>query len=184
MEEPVRRYVMHIARTSLQGGIPNDKYPVEYLYDYRLTNHFWTLYATDWQGFVRTTGDTKFHDAVNNSTKAEGKRISKKDGVCFKPSCDTGSGRQTNQGNIQACFEINSYYYLYHVAEHDDEKIVVYIYWIPISYIKKWYTQYGGKNGTISYSNIMKCLACAVDEPSIVRRGFPTVVSQTQGTRG
>jgi hypothetical protein len=89
--------------------------------------------------------------------KAEGKKLDKTNnkGVNLTPSVDTGSGRKFKQENIDECFRINSYYFLYETVAHTDTTITFHIYWIPILAIKKWYTQFG-KKGRIPYSKIQK----------------------------
>jgi hypothetical protein len=157
----IERLVLTIARTTIQAGIPNEEYPVSYLYDSRLTHHIPTHFAMKWKGYEKLkNSDSKFFDCVsseNKEKKAEGKVINKKRGVNLSPSRDTGANRKFSQKNLDDCFEINSYYFLYETVEHTDLTLTFHIYWVPVHTIKEWYDTHG-RNGTISYNNIKACI--------------------------
>jgi hypothetical protein len=166
---------VHFARSSLQGGASNDEFPSSYFYDYRLMHHHYTLLALAWKGFTRTEGDTKFHDAVSGTQKAEGKKLSPRDGVCFAPSVETGAGRSATRENILKCFDTNDFYFLYSTLHVDDEKVIGAIYWVPTSLIRVWFDEVGTKSGSICYAKFMKKMETVdvQEEPVIMRRGFP-----------
>lgn len=151
-------YINHIARKTLQGGIPNELYPRHLLEDWRLLHHIATIYMLNKMNYGMNCGDSKFHDAVNtDGKKAEGKKLSKKGGVDFKPSVDTGAGRKFNQENLDKCFEINDFYFIYEIAGIDEEYLHMHTYWIPIAKVREWYAA-NGKSGKICYTKFKKCL--------------------------
>lgn len=152
------KLIIRFLRSTLQGGLSNQDFPEGYFYDYRLMYHHYTLRAMKWKGFTRTEGDSKFHDAVSGTQKAEGKRLSPEYGVCFKPSVDVGAGRTTRQENIDQCFATNDFYFLYSTLDVNEQEVIGAIYWVPTSLIKVWFAEHGTKSGTISYAKFMKCL--------------------------
>jgi hypothetical protein len=157
----ISKLTVNFARSTLQGGLSNVEFPESYFYDYRLMHHHYTLAAMKWKGFIRTVGDSKFHDAVLGEQKAEGKKLSPNSGVCFAPSVETGAGRAATEGNIAKCFEMNDFYFTYTTTNVTEENVNGVIYWIPTSLIKVWFAQHGTKSGTICYSKFMKCLESA-----------------------
>ena len=157
----IPKLITRIPRSTLQGGLSNAEFPVSYLSDYRLMHHHYTLRAMKWKGFTRTEGDSKFHDAVSGTQKAEGKKLSPRDGVCFAPSVETGAGRGATKENIDMCFATNDFYFLYSTTEVTEEDVIGAIYWVPTSLIKVWFAEHGTKGGTICYSKFMKCLQTA-----------------------
>ena len=174
--ESIKKAIVHISRASIQGGLSNAVFPSAYFSDYRFMHHFYTVYAMEWQKFTRTEHDTKFHDAVSGSKKAEGKSLNKNTGVCFAPSVEVGAGRKATKENIAKCFETNDYYFIYSTQEHDDEKVVGVIYWIPTNMIKQWFEEHGTGGGRICYSKFMKCIeSSTVEEHDVLRFGFPPV---------
>jgi hypothetical protein len=170
----INKVNVHFNRKSLQGGASNEEFPAAYYWDYRFMHHHFTPIAMKWQGFTRTEHDTKFHDAVSGSMKAEGKALNPKSGVCFAPSVEVGAGRKPTKENIAKCFETNNYYFLYSTLDYDNEKVIGVIYWVPTSTIKLWFEKHGTRGGKICYSKFMKCLeeAEVKEEPEIMRRGF------------
>jgi hypothetical protein len=177
MDNFVKKLNVEISRKSLQGGASNEEFPPEYYWDYRFMHHHYTPIATKWQGFKRTEHDTKFHDAVSGTMKAEGKALNPNSGVCFAPSINVGGGRTPTRENIEKCFETNNYYFLYTTLNYEDEKVIAVIYWIPTTLIRSWFAQHGRRDGKICYSKFMDCMreATVVEEPEIMRRGFDLV---------
>ena len=152
--------VLNLKRSTLQGGISNEKYPIKNLYDARLTHHIPTLYVEEWKGFTCAGPDSKFTDLeyVNNKDcKAEGKNIKKGKGVNLKPSIDTGGGREFILANLEECFNKNDFYFLYETVSHTEELLIIHVYWVPINLIKKWYSQHGVK-GVIKYQSLKNCI--------------------------
>lgn len=119
-------------------------------------------------GFTLATGDARFYDAICGDQKAEGKCLSKA-GVNFNPSKNTGSGRSFSQEDLDACFSINSFYFLYEVAGYDEDYLTFHIYWLPIATIREWYTAHGSK-GTIKFKKMRECLAQAEFEQTTETR--------------
>jgi hypothetical protein len=156
----MEKLTLTIQRKTIQAGIPNDRYPEKLLYDSRLTNHIPTDAVMNWKKYVSAGDDSQFTDlkSLEGELFAEGKTISNKRGVCFKPSVDTGGGRSFRQENLDKCFTINSHYFLYETTGHTDTSLTFDIYWIPIDVIKDWYTKRGNKKGMITYANIKKCI--------------------------
>lgn len=170
----VSKLLVHFARPSLQGGLSNTEWPEPYYYDYRFMHHHFTPLAMAWKGFTRTSGDSKFHDAVSGTQKAEGKKLSPKDGVCFAPSVEVGAGRAPTRENILKCFDTNDFYFLYSTLHVDEEKVIGVIYWVPTSLIRVWFEEIGTKSGRISYSKFMKKMETVpIEESPVMRRGFP-----------
>jgi hypothetical protein len=170
----VSKLPVHFARKSLQGGLSNAEWSESYYYDYRFMHFHFTPLATALKGFTRTSGDSKFHDAVSGTQKAEGKRLSPKDGVCFAPSVEVGAGRKPTKENILKCFDTNDFYFLYSTLGVDEEKVIGVIYWVPTSLIRVWFEEIGTKSGVICYSKFMKKMETAtIEELPVMRQGFP-----------
>lgn len=150
------KHVLRVSRKTIQGGIPNDRYPKEYLTDFRLIYIHPTDAILTLKGYTRAVKDAHFHDAFCETSKAEGKCINKT-GVNFNPSKNTGAGRSFIQEDLDKCFDINSFYFLYEVDGYDEHYLTFNIYWIPISTIREWYGKCGTK-GKISLNNFRKCL--------------------------
>lgn len=164
MTQSIEKLVLKIQRSSIQGGIPNEKYPEKLLRDSRLTNHIPTDAVMVWKNCKSAGDDSKFTDITGNSYFAEGKCINPKRGVCLRPSVDTGGGRKFRQENLDACFAKNSFYYLYETTEITDTTIQFDIYWVPIEMIRKWYSEKGNK-GTITYAKIKACISqCEIEQ--------------------
>ena len=156
----LRKHTLRVARRTLQGGIPNDRYPVEYLYNYRLVYVHPTDAILNLMKYTLATGDAHFYDAFcpETNAKAEGKCINKS-GINFNPSKNTGAGRRFVQSDLDRCFDINSFYFLYEVEGHDDEYLTFGIYWVPIETIRAWHTAHG-RQGKITLKRFKeKCLA-------------------------
>jgi hypothetical protein len=173
----IKKLNVNISRQSLQGGASNIEFPEVYFWDYRFMHHHYTPIAMQWQKFTRTERDTKFHDAISGSMKAEGKALNSKSGVCLAPSVEVGAGRKPTKENISKCFETNDYYFIYSTVGLDDEKVIGVIYWIPTCKIKEWFDEHGRTDGKIGYSKFMKCIeeSTVEEEPEIMRRGFHLV---------
>lgn len=156
----MEKLTLTILRRTIQGGIPNERYPIKLLYDSRLTNHITTDAIMTLKGYVSAGNDSKFTDikSPDGTMFAEGKTISKDRGVCLKPSVDTGGGRAFCQENLDECFRINSHYFLYETTGHTEENLMFDIYWIPISIIRDWYATYGNGKGLISYRKLKECI--------------------------
>jgi hypothetical protein len=161
---PLHKHTLRVSRKTIQGGIPNDRYPAEYLTNYRLIY----IHPTDaillQMGYTLATGDAHFYDAVCGDSKAEGKCINKS-GVNFNPSKNTGAGRGFVQEDLDTCFTTNTFYFLYEVTGYDEEYLTFAIYWVPIEVIRKWYAEWGNK-GKITHKRFKeKCLpTCSFTE--------------------
>ena len=153
----ISRHTLRVARNTLQGGIPNDRYPVEYLTNYRLIYVHPTDAILNLKGFTLATNDAHFYDAYRGDEKAEGKCISKA-GVNFNPSKNTGAGRSFSQADLDLCFDTNQFYFLYEVVGFDDVYLNFNIYWVPIATIRDWYNRRGNK-GKITLLRVRQCLA-------------------------
>jgi hypothetical protein len=167
----IEKHVLTIKRSSLQGGIPNERYSESLLYDSRLTNHIPTDCVMTWKGYKSAGKDSKFTDLVCNDKEifAEGKVINRKTGVCLRPSVDTGGGRGFRQENLDACFEKNSHYFLYETTGHTDSVLTIEIYWIPIEVIRDWYDSCGS-SGKIAYTKLKQCISqCEIVQTSETR---------------
>lgn len=162
----IEKLVLKIARSTLQGGIPNDRYPEKLLRDSRLTNHIPTDAVMVWKNFVSAGDDSKFTDLKSRTEDifAEGKCINPSRGVCLRPSVDTGGGRGFHQENLDACFAKNSFYFLYETTEITATTLQFDIYWVPIPVICQWYSEKGNK-GTITYSKLKACISqCEIEQ--------------------
>ena len=157
-----------IPRKYIQGGLSNEQYEEDNLYDWRLQHHLTTDYFKRWKNYETCGVDSKNTDCrskEDQNKKAEGKCINKKKGVNFNPSSNTGVGRKFNDDDLKRCFEINSDYYLYDRGVITNNTIEFIIYMVPIEIIKEWYKNYGNKKGIISYNNIKSCLyTCTFNE--------------------
>ena len=153
----IHKHVLKINRRTIQGGIPNDRYPKEYLTNYRLLYHIPTDAILNLKGFTLAPHDAHFHDAVCGEQKAEGKCINKS-GVNFNPSKNTGAGRGFIQEDLEKCFDINSFYFLYEVEGYDDTYLTFNIYWVPIETIRSWYATCGNV-GKITLLRFRNCLS-------------------------
>jgi hypothetical protein len=151
------KHILKVARKTMQGGIPNNRYPVEYLTNFRLVYVHPTDAILHLKGYTLATGDTPFYDAFCGDQKAEGKCVNKH-GVNFNPSKNVGSGRRFNEEDLQKCFSTNNYYFLYEVNGYDEDYVTFHIYWIPTDLIRSWYERFG-KQGKINLKNFQKCLA-------------------------
>lgn len=171
MSNVVHKHILRVARKSIQGGIPNERYPTEYLTNYRLLYVHPTDAILKLKEFTLATKDAKFYDAVSacGQYKAEGKCIGKRE-VNFNPSKNTGSGRSFKQCDLDACFDLNAFYFLYEVASYDDRYITFHIYWVPIAIIRQWYQAQGSK-GKIPVKKLRQCLNQAVTEQTTETRG-------------
>ena len=166
----IHKHTLRVARKTIQGGIPNERYPEEYLTNYRLVYVHPTDAILNLKGFTLATNDAHFHDAVCGDQKAEGKCINKT-GVNFNPSKNTGAGRSFSQDDLDACFTINSFYFLYEVEGFDAEYLTFAIYWVPIDVIRKWYAECGS-GGKITLKRFReKCLSGVVLEHTTETRG-------------
>jgi hypothetical protein len=159
----IHKHVLRVARKTLQGGIPNDRYPKEYLTNFRLIYVHPTDAILTLKGFALATNDAHFYDAVCGDQKAEGKCVNKT-GVNFNPSKNTGAGRSFKQDDLDKCFEINHFYFLYEVEGYDEVYLTFNIYWVPIATVREWYGAYGSQ-GKITLKRFReKCLAGVVIE--------------------
>lgn len=165
----IHQHTLRVARHTIQGGIPNERYPQEYLTNYRLVYIYPTDAILAHMGYTLATRDARFYDAFQGEQKAEGKCINRT-GVNFNPSKNTGAGRTFSQEDLDHCFEINSFYFLYEVATIDDVYLTFHIYWIPIDTIRAWYAEFGS-GGKITLRRIRSCLS-------------RVALSQTSETRG
>lgn len=165
----LHKHTLRVARRTLQGGIPNDRYPVEYLTNYRLLYVHPTDAILQLKGFTLATKDAHFYDAVCGEQKAEGKCISKS-GVNFNPSKNTGAGRRFIPEDLETCFTTNAFYFLYEVEGWDEQYLTFGIYWVPIERIRAWYTQCG-RQGKITRKRFREtCLAGVVLEQTLETR--------------
>ena len=158
--QQIEKLVLKVSRKSLQGGVPNERYPEKLLRDSRLTNHIPTDAVMVWKKFDSAGNDSKFTDIKSQTSDAfaEGKCINQKRGVCLRPSVDTGGGRGFRQENLDACFVKNSFYFLYETTIITETHIQFDIYWIPIAVICKWYSEHGNK-GQITYNKFKACIS-------------------------
>jgi hypothetical protein len=165
----IAKHVLKISRKCIQGGFSNEQYPEKFLRDYRLLHHYPSLAICAKFGCRLNNNDSKFYDAINErDEKAEGKTCA--NGVTFTPSRDTGANRAFNADNLEQCFTINSYYFLYEVSKIDREYVTFDIYWVPISIIRSWYEQFGNKHGRITKTNWVKCLSqCEFEQTEEIR---------------
>ena len=153
----IHKHVLKVSRRTIQAGIPNDRYPVEHLTDYRLIHHIATEAILNNKGFDRARRDAKYHDAVCGEQKAEGKCINKT-GVNFNPSKNTGAKRGFIQEDLDVCFALNSFYFLYEVEVYDDTYLTFNIYWVPIEIVRSWYASCGNL-GKITLPRLRNCLS-------------------------
>ena len=165
----IHKHVLRIARKTIQGGIPNSRYPVEYLTNYRLVYIHPTDAILALKGFTLASGDAHFYDAVCGQQKAEGKCVNKY-GVNFNPSKNTGAGRSFKQEDLDVCFGINNFYFLYEVDGYDEDYLTFNIYWVPIAVVREWYAAHGNK-GKITLKKFRKCLEQAAFEQTTETRG-------------
>lgn len=138
-----------LRRETIQGGLNNDEFG-DNIEDWRLQHHFPTEYVKSWKGYDTAGRDSKYTDLCSkcdNRFFAEGKKLTGSVKLC--PSSDTGAGRSFNQVNLDACFEKNNHYFLYE-RNYDEEKITFIVYWIPIEYIREWYSISGNSKGSIT----------------------------------
>lgn len=157
-ENKIDKLTIKIPRKLIQGGLTNEEFDPKCLRDWRLQHHIPTNYAMKWKNFEKVGNDSKFTDIrskMDKTIKAEGKKLT--GGVVLCPSRDTGANRQFNQNNLDECFEINSFYFLYDRENITNETIDFIVYWIPIDIIKKWYCEYGNGKGKITFTNLKKC---------------------------
>ncbi len=169
MAQSIDKLILTISRASIQGGIPNDRYPISSLYDVRLTHHITTDAVQQWKGYECAGIDSKFTDIrcrADPNLLAEGKTINAKRGVCLKPSVDTGGGRTFNPENLKRCLDKNAYYYFYQTVSHTDTTLTFEIYWVPIQTVKALYDAHG-KNGLVPFKPFMKALKAV---PQVVTR--------------
>ena len=152
----IHKHILRVARKTLQGGIPNDRYPKEYLTNFRLIYVHPTDAILNLKGFTLASGDAHFYDAICGDQKAEGKCVNKT-GVNFNPSKNTGAGRSFKQDDLDACFDINAFYFLYEVEGYDEVYLTFNIYWVPISTVREWYATHG-KQGKITLKKFRTCL--------------------------
>ena len=163
------KHTLRVARRTLQGGIPNDRYPTEYLTNYRLIYVHPTDSILALKGFTLAKGDAHFYDAICGDQKAEGKCISKA-GINFNPSKNTGAGRSFVQSDLDVCFATNAFYFLYEVEGYDEEYLTFGIYWVPIETIRAWYAAHGNQ-GKITLKRFKeKCLSGVVLEQTTETR--------------
>ena len=153
----IHKHVLKVSRRTIQAGIPNDRYPEEYLTDFRLIHHIPTDAILNLKGFDRAPRDAHYHDAVCGEQKAEGKCINKS-GVNFNPSKNTGAGRGFIQEDLDVCFALNSFYFLYEVEGYDDTYLTFNIYWVPIELVRSWYASCGNL-GKITLPRLRNCLS-------------------------
>jgi len=137
-----------LLRKTIQGGLNNTEFGNN-IDDWRLQHHWPTEYVKSWKNYRSVGRDSKFTDLCSSCGKfyAEGKKITKSVKLC--PSRDTGANRSFNQSNLDACFEKNSHYFLYE-REYDELTITFTVYWIPIEYIREWYSVSGNSKGSIT----------------------------------
>jgi hypothetical protein len=137
-----------LPRSLIQGGLDNNQFG-DNINDWRLQHHWPTEYFKIWKGYDSIRRDSKFTDVKSNNGNfyAEGKKITKAVNLC--PSRDTGSGRSFNQSNLEACFKKNSHYFLYD-REYNEKTITFIVYWVPIEYIREWYSISGNSKGKIT----------------------------------
>lgn len=165
----IEKLTLTIQRSTIQAGIPNDRYSEELLRDSRLTHHISTDAVVTWKNFVKMGRDSKFTDSTSDGLFAEGKTINPKSGVNLAPSVDTGGGRKFRQENLDACFEKNTFYFLYETTIITNTTVQFDIYWVPISVIRDWYSKYG-KRGRISYSKFKACISeCEIEHTQEIR---------------
>lgn len=169
-DNKIQKLVLKIQRSSIQGGIPNDRYPESLLRDYRLTYYIPTDAVMVWKNYKSAGKDSKFTDISGNSYFAEGKCISPTRGVCLRPSVDTGGGRGFCQENLDACFAKNAFYFLYETTIITDTTVQFDIYWVPIALICQWYSEKGNNKGMITYSKLKACISqCEIEQTEETR---------------
>ena len=152
--ETIDQLILIIKRDTIQAGIPNTRYPIENLYDSRLTHHIPTDAVQQWKQYGPISRDSKYSDLkciADPSFLAEGKVIGAKNSVCLAPSVSVGGGRHFNPAKLDLCLKANSFYFLYETVGHTDITLTFHIYWVPIHLILEWYKGYGnsGKIHTI-----------------------------------
>lgn len=160
MAQPIEKLTLRLLRETLQGGIPNERYPVDHLYDVRKSHHIITDAVQQWKGYRCAGNDAKFTDIVciaDPTLLAEGKTVNKSKGVCLKPSVDCGGGRKFNPENLTKCLEKNSFYFFYQIVSHTETTLTIEVYWVPIATVKQWYTAYGNK-GVLGIKAFRTCL--------------------------
>lgn len=137
-----------LLRKTIQAGLNNDQYG-DNIEDWRLQHHIPTEYVKLEKGYDTAGKDSKYTDLRSSCGKfyAEGKKLTGSVKLC--PSSDTGAGRSFNQDNLDACFKKNNHYFLYE-RNYDEEKITFTVYWIPIEYIREWYSVSGNSKGSIT----------------------------------
>lgn len=137
-----------LPRSLIQGGLDNNQFG-DNINDWRLQHHLPTEYLKIWKDYDSIGRDSKFTDvkSKNGNFYAEGKKITKAVNLC--PSRDTGAGRSFNQSNLEACFEQNSHYFLYD-RKYNEQTITFIVYWVPIEYIREWYSISGNSKGSIT----------------------------------
>ncbi|NDB81785.1 MAG: hypothetical protein EB127_03415 [Alphaproteobacteria bacterium] len=170
-DNKIEKLVLIIPRSSIQAGIPNERYPEKLLRDSRLTNHIPTDAVMVWKNFISAGNDSKFTDLKSSTEEvfAEGKCIHPKRGVNFRPSVDTGGGRGFRQENLDACFAKNAFYFLYETTIITDTTIQFDIYWVPIALICQWYSEKGNR-GTITYPRVKECISqCEIEQTEETR---------------
>ena len=168
--DTIQTFRLRIERESVQGGLTNEEFGKDDYNDYRFVHRYATKYFIRiCPGLEDPKRDSKFHDAVETNTgkKFEGKKLKQGDGVCFAPSVNIGAGRKMDKANIQKCFEMNSYYYLYTTTGLDDKVWELTIRLVPIELIKVWYGKYANASGTITYSNCTKCINSSKQDPVV-----------------
>ena len=142
-----------IPRNKIQGGLTNTQFGTN-IQDWRLQHAFMTEYTKAWKNLRDVGKDSKFTDIMGIGVYAEGKKMCiNKGGITLKPSIDTGGGRSFNPKNLEKCFNLNHFYYLYNRERIDDINVYFSIYWIPTDIIRKIYKKYGNNKGVISKKN-------------------------------
>lgn len=160
----LEKLTLTIQRSSIQGGIPNERYPLELLYDIRKSYHIVTDAVAQWKGYRCAGFDAKFTDLSclqNPRILAEGKNINKKRGISLKPSVDCGGGRKFSQENLEKCLAKNAFYFFYTIASHTETTLTFEVYWVPIALVNQWYATYGNQ-GVLSYKSFQRCLTSHV----------------------
>ena len=137
-----------LPRSLIQGGLDNNQFG-DNINDWRLQHHWPTEYVKIWKDYKSAGPDSKFTDLCSSCGifYAEGKKLTGSVKLC--PSRDTGAGRSFNQSNLDACFEKNTHYFLYG-RDYDELTITFTVYWIPIEYIREWYSISGNSKGSIT----------------------------------
>jgi len=154
----VEKFVHTILRSSIQGGIPNERYPESLLRNSRLTHHIPTDAIKVLKNYEDDGTDSPYTDITKDGICAEGKTVNPKTGVNLSPSRDTGANRSFSQENLNKCFEKNSFYFLYETTIITATHVTFEIYWIPIAIVRDMYEKHG-KKGRVTYKKFKQYIS-------------------------